>query len=215
MSTPAIFSTTPTIDQHRERKSCHHYCYPSNLSKCCACEDLRPVTADGYECYVDGLGYTTTGARDDGYCPICNTKNYDKFMKRVQKEMEIKRLEDEEKNRLETEQAATAETDRAKNSDTTSGRVEYSNGDVYIGQLSNGNPDGKGRMDYADNDNNILFYEGQWTHGKHHGHGYKQWMDNVRYEGEWSNGMMHGEGIYHMNEVDILNGRFDEDEFCG
>jgi hypothetical protein len=164
---------------------------------------------------VDGLGYTTTGARDDGYCPVCNTKNYDKFMKRVKKETERKRLEDEEKNRLEMEQAATAEEDRAKNCNTTSGRVEYSNGNVYIGEMSNGHPNGSGRMDYGDNDNNILFYEGQWVHGKHHGHGYKQWMDNVRYDGEWSNSMMHGEGIYHMNEVDVLNGRFDEDEFCG
>lgn len=65
-----------SIPLRRAQKSCGHYCYPSNLSKCCACEDLRPI-ADGYKCYVDGIGYTLTAAREDGYCPVCNTKSLD------------------------------------------------------------------------------------------------------------------------------------------
>jgi 1-phosphatidylinositol-4-phosphate 5-kinase len=70
-------------------------------------------------------------------------------------------------------------------------------------------------MDYANNDHNILYYDGEWENGKHEGQGFKLWMDNVRYQGEWSNGMMHGKGVFHMNEVDMLDGLFEMDEFCG
>jgi len=203
-----------TIIMDSERKSCDHYCYPSNLTRCCSCEDLRPL-ADGYECYVDGLGYTTTAERDDGYCPVCNTKNYERWMERIQKETARKKREDDEKQRLETEQAVAAEQDREKNSDKMKGRVAYTNGNVYVGELTNGEPHGSGRMDYADNDDNILYYDGLWANGKHEGPGYKQWMDNVRYNGGWSNGMMHGKGVFHMNEVDVLDGPFEMDEFCG
>ena len=38
-------------------------------------------------------------------------------------------------------------------------------------------------------------------------------MDDLWYEGEWSNGMMHGVGICHTNDVDIMEGRFEEDVF--
>jgi hypothetical protein len=202
------------LELSRQRKSCQHYCYPSKLANCCSCEDLRPV-ADGYECYVDGQGYTKTAARDDGYCPVCNTKNYDQWIKRVKKETERKRLEDEERERLEKERRMVAERDREHNRDKESGRVEYSDGNIYIGCLLDGAPHGSGRMDYADNEDNILCYEGDWSHGKHHGKGRKLWMDELWYEGEWQDGKMHGEGICRMNEVDTLEGRFEEDEFCG
>eukprot|EP00978_Attheya_sp_CCMP212_P039194 scaffold201592_cov69-Attheya_sp.AAC.2 len=185
MSTAVVESAASNDDDDygigRERKSCHHYCYPSSLLKCCACEDRRPYNGHGYECYVDGVGYTTTAARDDGYCPICNTKNYKKWMARVQRETARKRNEDEEKLQLCNERAATAEKDRVAASDKAHGCIEYSNGNVYVGDLLNGEPHGSGRLDYCDNDDDILSYQGEWTDGKHEGMGRKEWMDNVWY----------------------------------
>ncbi len=60
-----------------------------------------------------------------------------------------------------------------------------------------------------------MSYDGGWFRGKHSGHGRKVWLDDLWYEGEWKNGMMHGRGVCHMNDVDILEGLFEEDEFCG
>ena len=215
MSTCAVDSTSESasFELDRKLKSCNHYCYPSSLTKFCSCEDLRPIT-DGYECYVDGHRYMTTAARDDGYCPVCNTKNYDKWMVRVKTETDRKRREDERKERVEAERMVTAERDRENNSDKESGRVEYSDGNIYVGNLLDGAPHGSGRMDYADNEDNILYYEGEWSHGRHEGKGKKLWMDDLWYEGDWQDGKMHGYRICHMNEVDILDGRFEGDKFC-
>eukprot|EP00549_Striatella_unipunctata_P013345 CAMPEP_0118705190 /NCGR_PEP_ID=MMETSP0800-20121206/19721_1 /TAXON_ID=210618 ORGANISM="Striatella unipunctata, Strain CCMP2910" /NCGR_SAMPLE_ID=MMETSP0800 /ASSEMBLY_ACC=CAM_ASM_000638 /LENGTH=222 /DNA_ID=CAMNT_0006607299 /DNA_START=727 /DNA_END=1395 /DNA_ORIENTATION=+ len=199
-----------TYEIQRELKSCNHYCYPSNLSKCCACEDLRPIS-DGYETYVDGIGYTTT--RDDGYCPVCNTKNYDRWAKRVKEETERKQKEDEEKQLKQNEENQRAEADRQKHTHKSNGRIEYTNGNIYEGELRDGLPHGFGRMDYADNDDDILYYEGDWVNGQHQGNGTKVWMDDLWYKGEWYQGMMHGQGKCHVNEVDVMEGRFEEDVF--
>ena len=206
-------------DDHRELKTCGHYCYPSKLLKCCACEDLRPISASGfYESYVDGEGWTNKAARDDGYCPVCNTKNYDKWMARIKEQTEKKKMEDEKKEAEELKKKLLAEEDRRKN-DTGDNQVrhnvnvKYSNGDVYVGDIVKGQPHGLGRMDYADNDDDILYYDGNWKNGKHEGVGKKVWIDDMWYDGEWKNGMMHGHGVFHVNDVDIMEGRFEEDVF--
>jgi hypothetical protein len=213
---------TPKIEINRELKECNHFCYPSTLFKCCSCEDLREELTDGcgYKAYIDGVGWTTTAARDDGYCPVCNTKNYDKWMTRIQEQTKRKQLEDDERNQKERVLAIQAEQDRAlhMNSDMEKSglqqRIEYaSNGNVYVGHLVNGEPHGQGRMDYGENDDDILYYDGEWVHGKHQGQGKKVWMDNLWYQGVWFNGMMHGQGICHMNEAESLKGRFEEDVF--
>jgi hypothetical protein len=217
-------STNTTTNQtpemlNRELKECNHFCYPSTLLKCCSCEDLRPLLAvDGYKAYIDGTGWTTTAARDDGYCPVCNTKNYDKWMTRVQAQTKRKQKENEERQEKERVRMSQAEQDRVAHAHIPhgeSGRVEYSsNGNVYVGHLLNGEPHGQGRMDFGENDDDILYYLGEWVHGKHQGQGKKVWMDDLWYEGEWYNGMMHGQGTCHMNnQVDSLQGRFEEDVF--
>ena len=92
-SGPELEPKQPTVEcmVRREMKKCGHMCYPSNLRGCCACEDLRPVLpGETYTKYVDGRGYVDEGARDDGYCPICNDKNYEMWMKKMRKELEEK-----------------------------------------------------------------------------------------------------------------------------
>lgn len=147
-------------------------------------------------------------------------------MERVKEQTERKRSEDEKKKAEESRRRAIAEEDRQRIAALAGGngedgddddqqvvRVEYSNGNVYLGTLVNGEPHGSGRMDYADNDDDILYYEGEWKNGKHEGSGKKVWMDDMWYNGEWKDGKMHGDGTFHVNEVDIMEGRFEEDVF--
>lgn len=191
------------------------------MAKCCACEDLRPLPSEGegYEGYVDGIGFTNNAARDDGYSSICNTKNYVRW-ERMQADLERKRVEDKNLERIERERKQAAERDRQNNRDKDEGTVQYSNGDVYVGSLRDGNPHGRGRMDYSDDDenDNALYYDGEWVNGKHEGKGKKMWWnnmwDNIWYEGEWRGGMMHGDGTHHLDEADVRKGRFEEDVFC-
>ena len=75
-------------------------------------------------------------------------------------------------------------------------------------------PHGVGRMDYNDM-TDILYYEGDRVLGLHEGRGRKEWIDDLWYEGEWKNDMMDGIGVCHMNDVDVLKGRFEQDEYCG
>lgn len=201
----------------KEMKQCGHYCYPSNLPGCCSCSDVRPVE-DFYENYLDGVGFTKTAERDDHYCGVCNTKNYDKWVERVGRELKRKQDEDAAKLAEEMERMRVEEEDREKaqqlNEDEDQ-RVEYRNGDVYVGRLKDGKRHGYGRMDYGDNEMDMLSYEGMWKDGLHEGMGLKRWMDDMWYKGEWKAGMMHGKGICHQNEIDVMEGLFEEDEFCG
>lgn len=203
---------------NRETKTCGHYCYPSTLKKCCSCEDIRPIppTGEGYTCYIDGIGYTTTAERDHGYCPVCNTKNYDRWLVRVQKDLEQKRNEDDAKTLRDNEKNEAAEKDRINNCGKRNGSIRYSNGDVYTGDLNDGQPHGRGKIEYGEaSEDDAIYYDGEWVSGKHEGKGKKLWIDDMRYEGEWRAGTMHGKGTHHVNDVDILDGIFEEDEFCG
>ena len=163
------------------------------------------------------MGHTTTAARDDFYCPVCNTKNYDKWMEKVERETKKKREEDEVKGAEEERRRGEEERDRVRASrevEGGEGRVEYSNGDVYEGGLVEGVRHGRGRMDYGDY-GDVLWYDGEWRNGLHEGAGRKEWVDSLWYEGEWKGGMMHGRGVCHVNEVDVMDGEFEKDEFCG
>ena len=64
---------------------------------CCACADIRPLLeGDVYPCYVDGVGWQNTDARDSGYCPICNPKNYEVWERKILLERERKAVLKEE-----------------------------------------------------------------------------------------------------------------------
>ena len=79
----------------KEEKKCGHYCYPSTTLNCCACMDMRPHV-DKYPIYIDGRGWADEGLRDDGYCPICNPKNYSVWEERLR----IQHIEKVEAQRL-------------------------------------------------------------------------------------------------------------------
>jgi hypothetical protein len=61
------------------------------------------------------------------------------------------------------------------------GKIEYANGDVYKGELSDGKPHGWGVLRSPD-----AKYEGEWKDGKKHGKGVLKYADGDEYEGESS-----------------------------
>jgi hypothetical protein len=76
---------------------------------------MRPVLeGDVYPCYVDGEGWRSTDARDAGYCPVCNPKNYEEWERRIRVERERKRGARAEREQREAEAAVRSEQDRRR-----------------------------------------------------------------------------------------------------
>lgn len=74
---------------------------------------MRPFS-EMYPAYVDGVGWVDDGARDDGYCPVCNTKNLVKWEEEVSRRRDARLAE--ERIRLAEEEHAKkiAEDDKAR-----------------------------------------------------------------------------------------------------
>lgn len=94
--------------------------------------------------------------------------------------------------------AAAAATTAAK--PQTPESITLANGNKYSGELKDGVPHGKGRIDYARGDSvGRKFYQGEFQMGQLHGKGYLSWMNgqtfdgffenNLAVEGTWSNGI--------------------------
>ena len=79
-----------------------------------------------------------------------------------------------------------------------SGIMQYSNGDVYKGELSSGKRHGKGTLKFLDG----LTYEGEWKQDKMHGTGTLKYSDgNLIYKGGYKEGKWHGKGTHCFSEV--------------
>ena len=61
---------------------------------------------------------------------------------------------------------------------------KYKNGDVYVGEIVKGMPEGKGTMTYA----NGNVYTGNWHKGDPDGQGTMTYADNSKFVGEWNYG---------------------------
>lgn len=197
-----------------QRKDCGHNCWPSTVPKCCWCSDLRPILdGDVYPCYVDGEGWMNNEARDAGYCPVCNPRNYEIWEKKIEMER-IKKAEqrqEQERKLKEDERVKEEDRSRAASQQVSMRFIDfvYSNGDMYSGEMECGVPHGHGVMNYATGE----VYSGHWLDGRHHGKGNKNWGDGIAYTGHWKDNMMHGEGHYVMADGTEVIGVFFEDEF--
>lgn len=197
--------------------------------------DLRPfLEGNKYPMYIDGIGWTDESSRNSGYCPICNPKNYDDWIKKIEIEAERKQrvisIEEEQKIQaqrvlLEDQQRIVALLDQitlttsldmksdnssssSRNISNTSLRFEYSNGDIYEGSFLLGLRSGYGVMHYADGS----VFEGNWLSDKRSGFGKMNWQDGISYCGDWGDDKMNGQGRYIMADGTILEGIFKDDE---
>ena len=96
----------------------------------------------------------------------------------------------------------------------TSTKLTMASGSVYVGEVRNGMPEGKGEMNYTQGGK----YVGIWSKGKRHGQGKMTWVTGNWYEGEWRDDQMSGMGVIKNfayedgmkidYKGDFLNGKF-------
>ena len=63
-------------------------------------------------------------------------------------------------------------------------RIVSPNGDVYVGEVMSGKPDGQGTRTFTNGDK----YVGEWKDGKENGNGKRNSPDGRKYVGEWKAG---------------------------
>ena len=80
------------------------------------------------------------------------------------------------------------------------GTFFYKNGDRYDGYWVNGQPQGEGRMIYA----NENIYEGQWHESKRNGYGVMTKRNGDHFEGHWVNDLREGQGSYFYHDKNKL-----------
>uniref|UniRef100_A0A1J3I8U3 Phosphatidylinositol 4-phosphate 5-kinase n=1 Tax=Noccaea caerulescens TaxID=107243 RepID=A0A1J3I8U3_NOCCA len=86
--------------------------------------------------------------------------------------------------------------------ETRPGEREFSNGDVYCGQLRGTLPHGKGKYEWSDG----IVYEGDWEEGKISGKGKLIWSSGAKYEGDFSGGYLHGYGTMTSPDGSVYSG---------
>jgi hypothetical protein len=80
--------------------------------------------------------------------------------------------------------------------------IHYPDGSIYVGDIVNGAPHGRGVMVWAND--TARRYEGYWQNGLLHGQGTLVWTNGHYYVGEFRNGLCHGWGKYTApGEYDI------------
>lgn len=90
----------------------------------------------------------------------------------------------------------------------------YGDQGTYSGLIlkSTGMPHGTGRMVY-DEDQRV--YEGEWRHGRWHGHGKASFANGDTYEGQYRFDQRHGRGKYSWHDGREYDGMFSEDRRHG
>lgn len=79
---------------------------------------------------------------------------------------------------------------------TTQGSINYTNGAKYVGELSNGKPNGQGTYIRSDGGK----YVGEFKDGKLHGKATWTGSDGYKYVGEFKNGAKEGKGIMYSKD---------------
>ena len=215
-SSSSATTTAVQFTLETQVKQCGHLCFPSTTPHCCPCSDIRPHReGNTYPVYVDGEGWCDIGSRDEGYCPVCNPRNYSEWIERIKIKEAEKMKKRQELNLLLEQQNIEANEDMVRifhEIGDGSGKFTYTNGDYYEGDFLAGQRHGKGVMIYASDDS---MYEGEWKCNKQDGYGVKNWGDGIVYEGEWKDDKMHGQGKYTLSCGTIIQGSFEFDEFAG
>ena len=91
------------------------------------------------------------------------------------------------------------------------GRVFSSNGDIYEGEITNNNFNGKGKLQFVNGE----IYEGDFVESELNGNGTYTFPDNTVYIGQMKNGLFHGDGKMKWCNGIEYEGKFNESSFCG
>ena len=90
-------------------------------------------------------------------------------------------------------------------------KIEYNNGEYYIGQIKNDKRSGKGKLYYK---NNNLKYEGDFADDKFEGHGKLIYENGEYYVGEFKDNKKNGEGtIFYPDDTIKFKGVFINDKY--
>ena len=114
---------------------------------------------------------------------------------------------DDETNGTDNSETQNSENGSHIEDDSASTEQEilvYDNGDVYKGELKDGQPDGYGIM--TDIKGNI--YEGEWKDGVRNGQGTATYASGSVYEGGWKDDQPDGYGIYTWADGDVYEGEW-------
>ncbi len=108
--------------------------------------------------------------------------------------------------------SATPPQNEARQAGKPSGTYSYTNNSKYEGPLTDGKPDGIGKITYA----NGATYEGPVHFGLSiNGKGVFTWPDSARYEGDFLNGKRTGQGVLLWPNGDRHEGAFLDDKRTG
>ncbi len=80
-------------------------------------------------------------------------------------------------------------------------------GGQYVGDVKNGEPDGRGTLTFHPG---MVYkkYEGEWKNGKAHGRGVLKFSNEDRLEGQWENGQLNGQGLQFLATGEKYEGSF-------
>jgi hypothetical protein len=83
--------------------------------------------------------------------------------------------------------------------------------EMYLGELKDGEPHGKGKMGYKNGD----VYQGNFEDGKMNGQGKMTLSNGDKYDGEFKNDMKHGKGKYSFASGAVYDGEWKNNKFEG
>mmetsp|Transcript_9997 Transcript_9997/g.20678 ORF Transcript_9997/g.20678 Transcript_9997/m.20678 type:complete len:542 (-) Transcript_9997:140-1765(-) len=108
------------------------------------------------------------------------------------------------------------------------GTLNYTNGQVFEGQVVNGLRQGFGKNTWPDGQQYVGHWKqnsragrgshmwpdsktvtGQWTHGHLNGRCFFQWPDGATYDGDTLNGKKHGRGVHTWTDGKIYKGQYE------
>ena len=133
---------------------------------------------------------------------LCNIKNERTFKKMENVIVNLNKFINEYKKKVNLLQKTLNDLTNKKKPKQKD--IEKYNYGKYIGEMKDGEREGKGMYFFKDGD----VYDGEWKNGDMHGKGIYYYVNGEVYEGEWKNGKMEGKGIYYYLNGDIYDGYF-------
>ena len=95
---------------------------------------------------------------------------------------------------------------------TGSSQIYSSNGDIYIGNISDGKKNGEGYFMWGDDGS---YYSGTFLDNMKNGYGHYQFADGSLYEGDYVNDVKHGKGKFVWTNGDSYEGDYENDLYKG